>query len=288
MSYTPRFQLHPPSDWTAFEDLCWGLWKTVWRDTNAQKNGRQGQTQHGVDIHGQPGDRMIWAGVQCKGKDNFTDQRLTTKEILKEVKKARKFTPPLSEYMIATTAPRDQALQTFARRLTLRNERVHRFRVLVCSWNDIEDLLFEHEPPIAARFYPRVFGGELDGLLKELIACLPQKPKTPTGPGNTTEVQVERVTTDAHHPLPMQPQTVNNTFVNPQSTRSNANSDVLGMSHGEGLRQAVNMLETIHRQLNQTGTQGGRTSSETTLTNAVDRATRAMTTDDEITGQGKL
>src|SRR3546814_9052208 len=37
-----------------FEDQCFLLFQAHWGDPNAQKNGRNGQTQHGTDIYGQP------------------------------------------------------------------------------------------------------------------------------------------------------------------------------------------------------------------------------------------
>jgi hypothetical protein len=42
----------PPNDATAFESLCLDLWKDIWQNSGAQKNGRRGQKQDGVDIFG--------------------------------------------------------------------------------------------------------------------------------------------------------------------------------------------------------------------------------------------
>jgi len=39
----------PPNDPTAFESLCLELWRDIWQD-HAQKNGRSGQPQAGVDV----------------------------------------------------------------------------------------------------------------------------------------------------------------------------------------------------------------------------------------------
>ena len=41
--------LPPLRDWQAFEDLCCDLWRELWRDPEAQKHGRSGQRQEGVD-----------------------------------------------------------------------------------------------------------------------------------------------------------------------------------------------------------------------------------------------
>ena len=44
------FQVPPPAKWEDFEDLCLDLWRKIWRDENAQKNGRRGQPQNGGGI----------------------------------------------------------------------------------------------------------------------------------------------------------------------------------------------------------------------------------------------
>ncbi len=61
-----NLQIPPPSNWQDFENLCCDLWRAIWKDPNTQKNGRQGQSQNGVDIYGRPELREKWAGVQSK------------------------------------------------------------------------------------------------------------------------------------------------------------------------------------------------------------------------------
>src|ERR1700676_2598167 len=65
----------PPNDPTAFESLCLELWRDIWNDPNAQKNGRSGQPQAGVDVFGQHDGK--WAGVQCKQKDGLLWSKVT-------------------------------------------------------------------------------------------------------------------------------------------------------------------------------------------------------------------
>lgn len=102
-----NLQTPPPSNWQDFETLCCDLWRSIWKDPNTQKNGRQGQSQHGVDIYGRPNQRDSWAGVQCKGINNYSDKSLTEKEVISEVGKAKSFEPKLSQFIIATTGPKD-------------------------------------------------------------------------------------------------------------------------------------------------------------------------------------
>ncbi len=72
MSSLLNKQIPPPASWEEFEDMCCDLWRWLWNDPKAQKNGRKGQAQAGVDVYGQPGGGSEWAGVQCKGKDNYS------------------------------------------------------------------------------------------------------------------------------------------------------------------------------------------------------------------------
>jgi hypothetical protein len=98
---------------------------------------------------------MAWAGVQCKGKDNYTNQTISEEELRVEVTKARSFTPALSEYTIATTAPRDFAIQKLARELTEQHKACGLFSVHVWSWEDIAESL-GGSPAIVAKHYPQL------------------------------------------------------------------------------------------------------------------------------------
>ena len=144
-------QLPPPSNWEDFEYLCWLLWRAEWADQSTQKHGRKGQPQHGVDVYGRP-NSIQWAGVQCKGKDNFSKRRVTETELKREVRKAKKFNPPLSEFILATTAPRDEKIQGTARALTTAHQKKGLFSVRIASWDDIRDLLNIH-PDVVASLY---------------------------------------------------------------------------------------------------------------------------------------
>jgi hypothetical protein len=154
MTYCPKLQFPPPANWQDFELFCWNLWKTVWGDPDTQRHGRSGRPQHGVDIYGRPNRGQEWAGVQCKGKENFTKQQLTESELFIEVEKAKKFEPPLSAFIIATTAPRDERIQKAARKLTTLHIPAGLFTVTVYAWNDIEELILEYKPSFAMNSYP--------------------------------------------------------------------------------------------------------------------------------------
>jgi hypothetical protein len=127
--------LPPPNDPVAFESLCLSLFKEIWQDQNAQKNGRSGQPQAGVDVFGQKAGERV--GVQCKQKDNLSWRKITAAELEAEVEKARHFHPPLSEFILATTGPADEKVQQRARELTDAHEQEGLFKVSVWSWREI-------------------------------------------------------------------------------------------------------------------------------------------------------
>ena len=166
-------QLPPPKSDADFESLCLDLFRAVWGDPGAQKNGRSGQPQAGVDVFGKYQGRQV--GVQCKQTEQ---RRLPASMLVEEVGKARGsatkpgFTPALSAFVLATTAPRDAELQKKARELSTDD-----FEVSVWSWDDIVEELFHRRTllrdifpiywPTIARLGPSV-EEVLDLLLKRL------------------------------------------------------------------------------------------------------------------------
>ena len=160
-------QLPPPSSWEEFEDLAHAIWKAEWGDEHAQKNGRNGQVQHGVDIFGMSKGQQV--GIQCKGKDNFSDKELTAKEVREECQKAKKFQPKLKKLIFATTAPRDSKIQELARLITGEHKKRRLFEVQVYSWQDVLSLLQNHQE-IAKSYYPDFFGPSESKLLTTLKA----------------------------------------------------------------------------------------------------------------------
>ena len=134
-----RRQIAAPKNWQDFEELCLRLWRDMWGDPHAQKNGRVGQNQHGIDVFGKSAYDGQLHGVQCKGKNANYGAQLTDKEIYEEADNAEGFDNTLSSLTMATTAPRDEKLQAVCRDLNESN--VHKFTVSVWSWDDIEDEL---------------------------------------------------------------------------------------------------------------------------------------------------
>lgn len=127
--------LLPPNQPAAFESLCLDLWSEIWGDVNAQKNGRNGHPQAGVDVFGRSGGR--WLGVQCKQRDGLLWSKVRTAELTSEVEKAKTFTPALTEFTLATSGPASYQLQERARTLTKDHLEKGLFAVNVWSWEKI-------------------------------------------------------------------------------------------------------------------------------------------------------
>ena len=111
----------------------------MWGDPNAQKNGRSGQNQNGVDVVGRSAYDGLLHGVQCKGKNTNYGSELKEQEITDEADNADDFDKQLATLTMATTSPRDEKLQQVCRDLNKSGK--HRFTVSVWSWDDIEDEL---------------------------------------------------------------------------------------------------------------------------------------------------
>ncbi len=162
-------QIAPPKSWEKFEELTRALFAKIWGDPLAQKNGRTGQKQHGVDVYGTPADALgTFRGVQCKGKDGNYGAKVTTAEFDAELAKAEKFTPGLAHWTFATTAPNDAALQRQARQVSDRRVREGQFPVVAIGWETIQALL-SGQSDIVEQFYPE-HSGDLPAILAALRA----------------------------------------------------------------------------------------------------------------------
>ncbi len=147
-------QIAPPKEWGTFEDLCHALFKQVWQDPLAQKNGRRGQAQYGVDVFGSlNGDRRSFRGVQCKGKDSNYGSKVEWSEAQAEIAKAEKFSPKLDKWIFGTTAPADATLQKAARELSVKRRAKGLFSVDVLGWEEIQALMAD-APEVVTEFYP--------------------------------------------------------------------------------------------------------------------------------------
>jgi hypothetical protein len=137
--------LRRPNNWPDFETLCKKLWGEIWNCPEIKKNGRAGQTQHGVDVYGIPFGEDKYYGIQCKGKDEYTNKQFSEAEIKDEIKKAKLFQPPLKKLYFATTAVKDAGIEEFVRKQNIANIAIGLFEVHIFSWEDIVDLIDENK-----------------------------------------------------------------------------------------------------------------------------------------------
>ena len=135
-------QLKKPSNWQDFEKLCKLLWGEIWvcEDT-IKRHGRQGQNQHGVDVFSYVEKYAGYCGIQCKGKDDYTNAQLTESEIDIEIKKALDFEPKLKLLVFATTANKDAKVERWIRKKDIENRAKGLFAIDIASWEDIVDQL---------------------------------------------------------------------------------------------------------------------------------------------------
>lgn len=129
--------LLPPREWSDFEDLCCDIWQKMWGKENVQRFGRQGQSQHGIDILFQGNNET--KAVQCK----LTSDELTTDDIDNIIEKAKEFEPKLSKFVIATSAKRDSKIQAYIAKLN-KNREKGSFETHIWAWHDITEFLDEN------------------------------------------------------------------------------------------------------------------------------------------------
>ncbi|MGY2908140.1 hypothetical protein [Bradyrhizobium sp. URHC0002] len=161
-------QLPPPESWEEFESMCADLYSRIWNDPNTQKHGRQGQPQGGVDVYGRP-DGQHYAGVQCKKKDTWPLKELTITDVDQEVEKAKTWHPGLTEYIVATTAPNDEKVQSHVRDVTAAHSLQGLFPVSVVGWSELTRRLTSY-PDLVRKYYPNIAFADI---ARELADTLP-------------------------------------------------------------------------------------------------------------------
>jgi hypothetical protein len=117
-------EIPPPAHWQDFELITLELARLVWKDDYAERNGRSGQKQKGVDVVGYNREMKEQSGIQCKKRKRKIKgveapaHSLTTDEIDAEVKLSASLSVPLDRFIIATTGELDADLQEHARKLS--------------------------------------------------------------------------------------------------------------------------------------------------------------------------
>lgn len=142
--------IHPPKNWQDFETLCLKLWGEIWSIPHEiEFNSDNSQGQNGVDIYGPVDGGINYNGIQCKNKKlNLIDgspNRISIKDIQDEIDKAKGFTPALKKLVIATSLPKDRAIEEYVRQQSVLHAQNGLFTIQVCFWEFFERKLPEFE-----------------------------------------------------------------------------------------------------------------------------------------------
>jgi hypothetical protein len=175
---TPATSKWPaPKSEDEWEDMVLDAMRVLWRDPNAQRNGRRGQRQFGVDIFGCIS--AVPVGAQAKNTSTVSEAI-----ILDEMSKASQFEPKLTQYHIAFAGDRNTHLQRFVRTLSFERERRGLFFVYIHSFDDIVDSL-SSRPEFVRKYW--------GAFLVAFTASLDALPKILCGPVMSAEAAVELV-----------------------------------------------------------------------------------------------
>ena len=153
MNFNER-QIPPPKYWQQFEDLCLSIFRNVLArsDCTEERTLRSAAARYGRVWQ----SHVRWwplSRCSCKGKDIGLGAAVTQNELLAEVAKAKNFTPKLSHWILATTAPKDAAIEALARQIAHEHEAQGLFAVQVLGWDDLQSLVAKY-PDVIAEFYP--------------------------------------------------------------------------------------------------------------------------------------
>jgi hypothetical protein len=174
---TPATSKWPaPKSEDEWEDMVLDAMRLLWRDPNAQRNGRRGQRQFGVDIFGSVD--VLPVAAQAKNMDSISEAI-----ILDEAAKACQFKPELQQYHIAVAGRRDAHVQQFVRMLSL--DRAHQglFPLYIHFFDDVVDLL-SSRPELVQKYW---------GAFLALMNLLDTLPTVLCGPVLSPGAAVERV-----------------------------------------------------------------------------------------------
>jgi len=157
MTVSASTQIPKTSDPAVFQRQCKVLFEHVLNDPNVQEFGSSGQGQKGVDLFGRRRSKSLdhWVGVQCKL--TIKAKKLKKGTVRKEAEAALAFDPEIKEYIIATTADDDAALQAEAALITDEQAKLGRdFTVQVWGWQTLQAHILRHREVIDA-FSPDAF-----------------------------------------------------------------------------------------------------------------------------------
>lgn len=141
-------EIPKPLNWQDFQRSSRVLFRGILRDDSIQEFGRDGQTQHGIDLFGyRNGDTSLPVGVQCRRyKSPLSEAKMRA-----DVDEAREIKPALTEFIFATTSDRDKNMQLAAAKLTAELKKSGwECRVTVMAWQDLQHDIALHPEALRA------------------------------------------------------------------------------------------------------------------------------------------
>lgn len=157
MASIPQSELPPPKSWDDFEDLVCGLHRTEAGVVNAQRYGRQGQAQNGVDIVIEISATASVTAIQCK---RYAEGKLSVEHVRTAIVDAEKFAPAIGEFVIATTERRNALLQSEVLKINQERAGKKSFLVRIEFWEDIIDRLTD---PVCRDLLYKFYGDWIKG-----------------------------------------------------------------------------------------------------------------------------
>lgn len=146
-----------PANEADFEEFCLILLSRHWDCSDLERYARRGQSQDGLDIIDLSGRHPLRA-AQCKRYDPLLPITVTT--ILKEVERAKGFTPKIDRFVIMASSKDDKEAQKAVLQINRDHRQQGLFTVQLLLWREIERLLRKY-PEVAREVYGDSVPGSL-------------------------------------------------------------------------------------------------------------------------------
>lgn len=140
-----------PRDWNTFEEMVCDIYARKYNNLNLQRYGRSGQSQSGVDIAGQVKEGIL--GIQCK---HHPERPIQRSEIDREINLSEGFKPGLCEYVIVTSAERDNTIHSYILQLSEERKKQGKYLVSIKFWDDIYNWIIEY-PDLLYKHFTKYF-----------------------------------------------------------------------------------------------------------------------------------
>lgn len=154
-----QVDIAPPANWQDFERLTLDVCRLLWGNPYAERHGRVGQTQSGVDVFGTDNRTGEFVGVQCKKRTSkykayevMPSNSLTGAELDAEIEATKSFYRPLDRFIIAITAARDTEFQQLVGE---RDAVSNNMRISIWFWDNYVDVLND-SPSLMYRYYENI------------------------------------------------------------------------------------------------------------------------------------